>query len=60
MSDPLTVTLETASEKSGLSKKVLTELIRKGKVRATKPGKNVLVYWASLKEHLSKHTVRSA
>lgn len=56
----MTVTLKTASEKSGLSKKVLTELIKKGEIQASKPGKEVLVYWDTLKKYISKHAVRSA
>lgn len=58
--EALTITLKTASEKSGLSKKVLSELIKKGEIKGSKPGKEVLVFWDSLKSYLARHTIRSA
>jgi excisionase family DNA binding protein len=60
MSEPLTLTLKTASEKTGLSKKVLSGLLKEGRIQGSKPGKEVLIYWDSLKKHLLRHTIKSA
>lgn len=60
MSVPVTLKLADASEKTGLSKKVLSHAIRRGDLQATKPGKEVLVYWESLVKFLSRHRMKSA
>lgn len=60
MTDPLTIKLKEASARTGLSKRTISKLIKKGYVRGTKPEKEVLVYWESLKQHLTRHTMQSA
>lgn len=55
--EPLTIPLKEASAKSGLSKKVLADLVKRGEIRGSKPGKETLVYWDSLKNYLASHDI---
>ena len=59
MNEPLTIPLREASAKCGLSRARLVGLIKNGQIRGAKPGKEVLVYWDSLKSFLARHEIRT-
>lgn len=52
---PYTMKLKAASERSGLSPREIKELIQKGKVEGSKPGKEFLVFWQSLVDHIERN-----
>lgn len=60
MTTPMTVKLKDAAKQTGLSKKVISQAIKRGEVEASKPGKEVLVYWESLQRFITRHRVKSA
>lgn len=53
-----TITLEKASQITGMSKKVLTEKIKSGQLKATKPAKEILVFADSLEQMLKRYEIK--
>lgn len=56
--NPYTLKLKQASEKSGLSARTIKELIEAGKVEGSKPGKEILVFWQSLVDHIERNKIK--
>jgi len=54
MSKKITITIEEASEMTGASIRSIRQWIKAGKIRATKPGKHLLIFCDSLYEYLKK------
>ncbi len=60
MIKPFTLQLEEVSEKIGVPVSTLRQWIKEEKIRATKPGKKVLVYWTSVEDYLKKSEYKTA
>jgi hypothetical protein len=55
---PYTMKLKAAAEKSGLSEREIKGLIQRGKVEGSKPGKEFLVFWQSLVDHIARNKIK--
>lgn len=60
MKKPYLMTLEQLSEELNIPVKTLRLRIRQGHLRATKPGRNIMVYWDSVLEMLKRSEVKAS
>jgi excisionase family DNA binding protein len=60
MRKPYLMTLEQLSQELNMPVKTLRLKIRQGQLRATKPGRQVMVYWDSVLEMLKRNEMKPA